>query len=59
MTEFEIIKKALARVRADITTYDFPQEKTIVIPVHSCFADIDLDLEFDGEGKLTDIFTRE
>ena len=53
MTEFEIIKKALARVRADLEIYDFPTSKTIVIPVDTLLApNVDLELEFDGEGKL-------
>ena len=60
MTEFEIIKKALARVRADLEIYDFPTSKTIVIPVDTLLApNVDLELEFDGEGKLTDTFVRD
>ena len=60
MTEFEIIKNALARVRADLDIYDLPHEKTIIIPINSCFSDtITLELEFDAEGKLTDTFTWE
>lgn len=60
MTEFEIIKNALARVRADLDIYDFSHEKTIMIPISSCFSDtITLELEFDAEGKLTDTFTWE
>jgi hypothetical protein len=60
MTEFEIIKNALARVRADLDIYDFPHEKTIIIPINSCFSNtITLELEFDAEGKLTDTFTWE
>ena len=60
MTEFEIIKNALARVRADLDIYDFPNQKSIVIPISSCFSDtITLELEFDAKGKLTDTFTWE
>lgn len=60
MTEFEIIKKALARVRADVTIYDFPTSKSICIPVDTLLApNVDLELEFDGEGKLIDTFVRD
>lgn len=60
MTEFEIIKNALARVRADLDIYDFPNQKSIIIPINSCFSDtITLELEFDADGKLTDTFTWE
>ena len=57
MTEFEIIKNALARVRADLDIYDFPNQISIIIPIPSCFSDtITLELEFDADGKLTDTF---
>lgn len=57
MPEFEIIKNALARVRADLDIYDFPNQKSIIIPIPSCFSDtIALELEFDAEGKLIDTF---
>ena len=59
MTEFEIIKNALARVRADVEIYDFPDSKSIHIPINTVFAPngVELELEFDGEGKLTDTYT--
>ena len=58
MTEFEIIKKALARVRADVEVYDFPTSKSIHIPISTLMADnIELELEFDAEGRLTNTFT--
>ena len=52
MTEFEIIKNALARVRADLNIYDFENigSKSICIPA----GDGELELEFDGDGKLID-----
>ena len=52
MTEFEIIKNALARVRADLETYEFENigSKSIYIPA----GDGELELEFDGDGKLVD-----
>ena len=54
MTEFETIKKALGRVRADVNIYDFPTSKSLHIPINTLFAPngIELELEFDGEGKL-------
>jgi hypothetical protein len=59
MTEFEIIKKALARVRADLEIYDFPTSKSIHIPIYTLLAPngIELQLEFDGEGKLIETYT--
>lgn len=60
MTEFETIKNALGRVRADLNIYDFGNlGKSIHIPVNTPLAPdgIDLELEFDGEGKLINIFT--
>ena len=58
MTEFEIIKKALARVRADVEIYDFPSSKSIHIPINTLLAPngIELQLEFDSDGKLVDTF---
>jgi hypothetical protein len=52
MSEFEIIKNAFARVRADLNIYDFENigSKTIYIPA----GDGELELEFDGDGKLID-----
>lgn len=54
MTEFEIIKNALSRVRADLDIYDFPTEKSIFFPINSLMAEgiIQFELVFDGEGKL-------
>lgn len=59
MTEFEIIKNALSRVRADLEIYDFPNSKSIHIPINTLLAPngIELELEFDAEGKLVDTFT--
>ena len=59
MTEFEIIKNALARVRADVKIYDFPDSKSIHIPINTLLAPngIELELEFDAEGKLIDTLT--
>ena len=58
MTEFEIIKNALARVRADVEIYDFPTSKSIHIPINTLLApSVELELEFDGEGKLINTFT--
>ena len=59
MTEFEIIKNALARVRADVEIYDFPDSKSIHIPITTLLAPngIELELEFDAEGKLIDTLT--
>ena len=55
MTEFEIIKKALARVRADVETYDFPTFKSIHIPLDTLLdPNAELELKFDDEGKLID-----
>ena len=53
MTEFEIIKNAFARVRADLEIYEFENigSKSIYIPA----GDGELELEFDGDGKLVDI----
>lgn len=52
MSEFEIIKNAFARVRADLNIYDFENigSKSIHIPA----GDGELELEFDGDGKLVD-----
>ena len=52
MTEFENIKNALARVRADLEIYEFKNigSKSIYIPA----GDGELELEFDGDGKLVD-----
>jgi hypothetical protein len=52
MSEFEIIKKAFARVRADLEIYEFAYigSKSILIPA----GDGELELEFDGDGKLVD-----
>lgn len=58
MTEFEIIKNAFVRVRADLTIYDFPgSTKHIHIPVGTLLGDIEIELEFDAEGKLVNTFT--
>lgn len=55
MTEFEIIKKALTRVREGIEIYDYPAFKDIYIPVGTlCDPNVELKLEFDSEGKLVD-----
>lgn len=50
MTEFEIIKNAFARVRADLEIYEFENigSKSIYIPA----GDGELELEFDGDDKL-------
>ena len=52
MTEFETIKNAFARVRADLEIYEFENIgfKSIYIPA----GDGELELEFDGDGKLVD-----
>ena len=52
MTEFETIKNAFARVRADLEIYEFGNigSKSIYIPA----GDGELELEFDGDGKLID-----
>lgn len=52
MSEFEIIKNAFARVRADLEIYEFEVigAKSIFIPT----GDGELELEFDGKGNLTD-----
>ena len=52
MNEFEIIKNAFARIRADLEIYEFENigSKSIYIPV----GDGELELEFDGDGKLID-----
>lgn len=58
MTEFETIKNAFARVRADLEIYDFPgSTKHIHIPVRTVFGNIEIELEFDADGKLVDTFT--
>ena len=58
MTEFEIIKNALARVRTDLIIYDFPgSTKHIYIPNLTVLSDIEIELEFDADGKLVDTFT--
>lgn len=59
MTEFEMIKKAFARVRADLEIYDFPTSKSIHIPINTLLAPtgVELELEFDAEGKLVNTFT--
>ena len=59
MIVFEIIKNVFARVRADVEIYDFPTSKSIHIPINTALAPngIELELEFDGEGKLTDTYT--
>lgn len=59
MTEFETIKNALSRVRADIDIYDFPTEKSIFIPINSLIAEgiIQFELVFDREGKLVNTST--
>ena len=59
MTEFEMIKKAFARVRADLEIYDFPASKSIHIPINTLLAPtgVELELEFDAEGKLVNTFT--
>ena len=59
MNEFEIIKKALERVRADVEIYDFLDSKSIHIPINTLLAPngIELELEFDAEGKLIDTLT--
>jgi hypothetical protein len=52
MNEFEIIKNVFARVRADLEIYEFEiiGSKSIFIPE----GDGELELEFDGDGKLVD-----
>ena len=52
MNEFEIIKNAFARMRADLEIYEFAVigSKSIYIPA----GDGELELEFDGDGKLVD-----
>ena len=57
MTEFEISKNALARVRADVEVYDFPTSKSLHIPIDTLLdPNAELELEFDGEGKLINTF---
>lgn len=57
MTEFEIIKKALTRVREDVQSHDYRAFKAIYIPIGTPLeTDVELELEFDSEGKLVDIF---
>ena len=50
MTEFENIKNAFARVRADLEIYEFENigSKSIYIPA----GDGELELEFNGDGKM-------
>lgn len=56
MTEFEIIKRALTRVREDVEARSFPAFKTIYIPIGTPLdTDVELELEFDSEGKLVDV----
>lgn len=52
MNEFETIKNAFARIRADLEIYEFENlgSKSIFIPA----GDGELELEFDGNGKLVD-----
>ena len=52
MTEFETIKNAFTRVRADLEIYEYENigSKSIYIPA----GDGELELEFDGDGKLVD-----
>ena len=58
MTEFETIKEAFARVRADLEIYDFPgSTKHIHIPVNTILGDIQIELEFDADGKLVNTCT--
>ena len=57
MTEFEIIKNAFARVRADVEVYDFPTAKSSHSPVDTLLdPNAELELDFDGEGKLINTF---
>jgi hypothetical protein len=57
MTEFEIIKNALARVKTDMEIYDSSGLKSIRIPVYTLLSDdVELEFEFDEEGKLTNTF---
>ena len=57
MTEFEIIKNALARVRADVEVDDFHTSKSLHIPIDTLLdLNAELELEFDGEGKLINTF---
>lgn len=57
MTEFEIIKNALARVGTEVEVNEFFFGKTISIPINTLLADdVSLELEFDADGKLTDTF---
>ena len=58
MTEFETIKNALSRVRADLNIYDFPgSTKHIFIPANTILGNVQIELEFDVDGKLVDTFT--
>lgn len=52
MNEFEIIRKAFERIRADLEVYEFENidSKSIFIPA----GDGQLELEFTGDGKLKD-----
>ena len=52
MKEVEIIMNAFARIRADLEIYEFENigSKSIYIPA----GDGELELEFDGDGKLVD-----
>ena len=57
MTEFEIIKKALTRVRKDVQVQDFPTSKAIYIPISTPLdTSVELQLDFDAEGKLVETF---
>ena len=58
MTEFEIIKNALSRIHTELNTFDFPNStKSIFIPVNTLLGNIEVELEFDVDGKLTNTFT--
>lgn len=59
MTEFEVIKNALTRVETDVKIYNSsPSFKSIYIPVNTIFGNnVELELEFDKEGELINIFT--
>ena len=57
MTAVEVVKNALARVRADVEVYDFPTSKSLHIPINTLLdPNAELELEFDGEGKLINTF---
>lgn len=58
MTEFDIIKNALSRVRADLNIYDFPgSTKHIFIPANTILGNVQIELEFDADGKLVNTTT--